>query len=431
MVRFIFIFFISTPGFAQFLNNPSFEGPRQAGIPPPYWKACNDFSTPDTQPGFWEINLPAAHGQTYISLFTRGEGGYINDGYTEAIGCPLSNSFDPKNCYMFSVDLAFFSKATYHGPFGEVVTYENPVTLQVWGGNAECGKEVLLFRSIPVTHQQWETYSFSITPERRLSYLILEAGYVNDQKKYGSILVDNIRIESYNIDLGPDQFLCQGTTVPLNVSIAGSLVQWNTGSTESTIIVNKSGIYSVNIQKEKCILSDTINLQYLEPINLELGSDTTICPGDTLQLNLEIPQGRYQWSTGSSFSTLAVTTNGNYHLTVSNGCDEAEDDIDVDVNKIGCCNLYAPNIFTPNEDYLNDFFETSSPSDFKEFNLSIYNRWGNIVYQSTEITHFWDGNTHGNQKAASGVYYWVSTITCSHKSRVLNNTFKGSITLIR
>jgi len=61
--------------FGQYLSNPSFEGPPGPSSPPPHWHPCNEFSTPDTQPGAWEITAPASDGETYMGMVTRGEGG--------------------------------------------------------------------------------------------------------------------------------------------------------------------------------------------------------------------------------------------------------------------------------------------------------------------------------------------------------------------
>ena len=400
------------------------------GIPPPSWKACNDYSTPDTQPGFWGINPPASHGNTYVSLFTRGLGGFINDGYAEGIGAPLLKPMEVNNCYNVSIDLAFFSKAIFIGTFGDIVTYENPVALNVWGGSTECGKDVLLYRSIPITHEDWKTYSFTINPEKPLVYLTLEASYVSDIN-YGSILVDNIRIESSSLDLGADKILCQGSDLILNVPIPGSSIQWNTGSTEPTIRITESGIYSVRVEKGGCILKDSIVVQYLEPLTVALGKDTTLCPGDILTLNVQTARGNYAWNTGATNPILTVTEEGTYHVTVKNGCEEAEDAIDVSFDEVRCCNLTAPNIFTPNGDSLNELFEITSESTLQQFNLTIYNRWGNIVFESEELKDFWDGTSAGERKAAAGVYYWIATISCTHKDFIFNNTYRGTITLVR
>ncbi len=72
----------------------------------------------------------------------------------------------------------------------------------------------------------------------------------------------------------------------------------------------------------------------------------------------------------------------------------------------------APNVFTPNNDGQNDFFEmiyTESNIDLNKFRLSVYNRWGNLILESTDKNISWDG-TINNQPISEGVYYYVIDI---------------------
>jgi gliding motility-associated-like protein len=68
--------------------------------------------------------------------------------------------------------------------------------------------------------------------------------------------------------------------------------------------------------------------------------------------------------------------------------------------------FFIPNTFTPNGDGINDLFTiiVSSPSAVKGF--KIFNRWGDIVYQTTDITMYWDG-LKDNTNVPVGVYYWI------------------------
>jgi hypothetical protein len=92
---------------AQFIDNPAFEGPPGRPQSPPAWSACNNFSTPDTQPGTWNVSLAHSDGQTYISLVTRGLNGEPKDDSREAIGIPFKKDFALGVTYKISVDLAY------------------------------------------------------------------------------------------------------------------------------------------------------------------------------------------------------------------------------------------------------------------------------------------------------------------------------------
>ena len=66
--------------------------------------------------------------------------------------------------------------------------------------------------------------------------------------------------------------------------------------------------------------------------------------------------------------------------------------------------FYIPNTFTPNGDGLNDTFGISGEA-IKDFNLQIFNRWGQLVFQSGNPNERWDGSFNGEQ-VPQGVYVY-------------------------
>jgi large repetitive protein len=92
-------------------------------------------------------------------------------------------------------------------------------------------------------------------------------------------------------------------------------------------------------------------------------------------------------------------------LTVTNqyGC---SDSISYMVVIDGIYTLYAPNAFSPNGDGINDIFYVSGDGfDAENFELSIYNRWGELIFSSETISTGWDG-MHNGQKVSGDVYVW-------------------------
>ncbi len=88
--------------------------------------------------------------------------------------------------------------------------------------------------------------------------------------------------------------------------------------------------------------------------------------------------------------------------------------------------IYYPNAFTPNADKINDFYVT--PSEYiKEYEISIYNRWGEKVFQTTDISKHWDGNYLG--EAAQQDAYAVIVVTTGVD--LVRRVHQGTITLIR
>lgn len=90
--------------------------------------------------------------------------------------------------------------------------------------------------------------------------------------------------------------------------------------------------------------------------------------------------------------------------------------------------LYVPSAFTPNDDGYNDLFKVYG-EDVAEFEIRIYNRWGEMLYTSYDMENGWDGRNKLNEKAApGGVYvYKISTI---HKNGLIGN-YEGTVVLLR
>jgi gliding motility-associated-like protein len=88
-----------------------------------------------------------------------------------------------------------------------------------------------------------------------------------------------------------------------------------------------------------------------------------------------------------------------------------------------------PNAFSPNDDGINDEFRIIGlpPENVTKYNLQIFNRWGQLVFTSTNILESWDGRMNG-QKCLEGLYCWAIYYEENNKIKVSN---KGSVMLIR
>ena len=89
--------------------------------------------------------------------------------------------------------------------------------------------------------------------------------------------------------------------------------------------------------------------------------------------------------------------------------------------------IFIPSAFTPNDDGANEFW---LPVTFlvKDMHVTIYNRWGNLVFETYDKELPWDGNFKGS-KAPQGVYYYFLTFT--NYSDNVEQIKKGSVALIR
>jgi gliding motility-associated-like protein len=124
------------------------------------------------------------------------------------------------------------------------------------------------------------------------------------------------------IDLGNDTTLCVGNTLLLDAAVAGASYLWNTGATTAVLSVSTAGVYSVNVLQGTCSVSDAIQVATTAAPTVDLGNDTTLCPGATLLLDASLPGSTYLWQDGSTANTFTVVQPAAYSVAVTdaNGC---------------------------------------------------------------------------------------------------------------
>lgn len=89
--------------------------------------------------------------------------------------------------------------------------------------------------------------------------------------------------------------------------------------------------------------------------------------------------------------------------------------------------IFAPNVFSPNGDGLNDLFQPTSNTSSFQWSIEVYNRWGQKVHDSKGLTIPWDGRTEAGQSCPEGSYYYILTYTSNCDS----GRSQGHVTLLR
>ncbi|MBK7936480.1 MAG: gliding motility-associated C-terminal domain-containing protein [Lewinellaceae bacterium] len=164
----------------------------------------------------------------------------------------------------------------------------------------------------------------------------------------------------------------------------------------------------------------------------DLGGDFLICPeepGDTLPALYPGAYSLYSWQDNSHVPVYTVVEGGLYWVRVmdENGCTAADS---LTVTEICPTRYYIPNVFSPNDDGENDYFEVYS-SDLISLKLSVFDRWGDLLFTSSNIDARWDGNYRG-KPVNPGVFIWVAQIEGYLKDgTVFNKTESGSVTVVR
>lgn len=235
---------------------------------------------------------------------------------------------------------------------------------------------------------------------------------VNDGKywvqvsNFACIGADTINIaflEKDDLTLGSDTTLCQGSSMQLKSAIIGAKYLWNTGSRDSAISVTQTGNYWLQTSVGDCSVTDTVQVTFLPPPSVNLGNDSMICEGDEWILDAKNPGAQYEWSTGEKTQQITVKKGATYWVKVIAGDCFATDTVTLHPCR---AKIIMPNAFTPhNNDSLNDHFRVFG-SDIFNGRLTITNRWGQIIFQTTDIYKGWDGKFRG-AKCPAGQYFWA------------------------
>ncbi len=246
-------------------------------------------------------------------------------------------------------------------------------------------------------------------------------------KSYDTIRVMNVWSNPVVV-LDDDPNLCIGSTRLLQ---PGNFIsyEWQDGSTNSSFVASDLGTYYVTVtDNNQCKGSDTVRITTLMPLPVGfLSSDTSICNYGNLVLKPSGDYKNYKWIDNSTSSSITITAPGIYWLQVTdvNNC-TGRDTIIVSPKEC-LTGFYIPNAFTPNQDGKNDFFKPFIGGIVKQYQFTIYNRWGQIVFTSKDLHRGWDGN-FGGIKQDGNVFVWMCTYQLDGLPA---KTEKGTVVLIR
>ena len=216
---------------------------------------------------------------------------------------------------------------------------------------------------------------------------------------------------------------------------------WNTGSQAALLTDLPPGNYSVTVNNEDGCTETYSSV--IEEAEVYFLTSNITQPSFTTGGNIELsPQGgtppfQFEWSNGSTTPTQTNLAIGTIDVTVTdnNNCQtiasfELEDPLqDKDILD----NIFIPNIFSPNNDGINDLFRIYTSAEglislIKTF--KVFDRWGAQVYDSPELAfseiQFWDGKTN-SAPAKTGTYVYVIVLE-TYTGELLQ--FNGSINLV-
>lgn len=301
----------------------------------------------------------------------------------------------------------------------------------VWLGNdtSFCqGGAVTLLAGIGYTQYSWSTgaTTTSITATQAGLYWVkaldINGCYAKDTLKIIQVYTNP------KPNLGANFSICLAENKILDAG-SYSTYLWSTGATGRFITVNNPGNYWVHvIDNNNCMGADSIILTGILPLpsNFLIPVDS-ICRNEKLTISSLVNYNTYLWSTGSTSSTVQVTSPGQYILTVQDNNSCTGKDTILVVAKTCTRAVYIPNAFTPNNDVNNDIFRAKVYGNLISFRLEVFNRYGQLVFITNDALQGWDGNYKGKPQPVS-TYTWLCLYQFAGR---MFTEEKGTVILIR
>jgi gliding motility-associated-like protein len=223
---------------------------------------------------------------------------------------------------------------------------------------------------------------------------------------------------------GLDTTICQGESIQLHGAGSG-IPSWNPSPylSDENILdpvaggMNQSTTFVLTITETAsiygCYNIDSVTINLYPSMGLGVTRDTFVINGNSLQLEVTGgPFEGYRWEPATGLDNTTVpdpvatpVVPTVYYVFALNehGCEEV-DSVFIDVLE----DIIAYNVFTPNGDGINDYFEIKNAERFPEMLVEVYSRWGDQLFSTVgyDSGNQWDGTARGKEVPV-GTYYYI------------------------
>ena len=214
-------------------------------------------------------------------------------------------------------------------------------------------------------------------------------------------------------------------TNPLGETHEGA--EWDLGQLSS----RDAGEYVVRASDGgTCEVSQSVNLVVYPNPHVSLNMQDTLCTDKEVMLNAGAGFASYTWQDGSAEPQYLATSEGLYWVTVTdnNGC-QASDSV-----LLKQCELLIvmPNVFSPNGDGVNDeFLPRYNPDMPVTFQMYIFNKWGEQVFSTSDISKGWDGRYKGAE-CPQDMYTWTIIFSAPENYKFMQKSPQsGNVMLLK
>ena len=200
--------------------------------------------------------------------------------------------------------------------------------------------------------------------------------------------------------------------------------------------MTEPGVYTVTIDNDFCFTTQSAEIGVfplpINPFGMEPIVSCLAYPPYGVTILADNPDAFFAWNTGETTQQIFAAAEGYYSVTITTpfGC---EGTITQGIESVCPGVIYVPNSFTPNSDGINDYWSISG-DNIERLEVSLFNRWGEVFYQSDAIDFKWMGQRRdGEHYAEAGTYPYLSKVQLRDElGRVTDEQeLRGFVTLVR
>ena len=278
---------------------------------------------------------------------------------------------------------------------------------------------------------EWNSYSGSLVATSNSIVIICSEGRFDGYIAYDGFYLGKNQPDNFLEVKAPDSVaLCGTGDASFRVqSAAGLSYQWQSGlgytwddvsdgggvsgsHTNTLFVSNVTAAlnnmqYRCRVTSSCCTTLSAPALLLVAPLPnpvLKINADVPdICESTSITITTDSGYKNYLWNNNSNNMSLTVNQPGVYwvEVTDSNNCKGRDS-----INILSCEKVFFPNAFTPNNDGLNDVFKPTIFGALADYKLNIYNRFGQLIFQTSDPSKGWNGTLSGIPQLG-GVYVWI------------------------
>ncbi|HRO98460.1 MAG TPA: PKD domain-containing protein [Flavobacteriales bacterium] len=251
-----------------------------------------------------------------------------------------------------------------------------------------------------------------------------------------AIQVDPIPSAAFTVHLNP----CDSTASFANTSLFANSYSWDFGNGETSTSVSPIVHFAPMSYDITLIASNACgvdieqqNISFDPVLPIQLVGPSIICSDKPVTFHIAYAgTGLHDihWSTGDTTASITTSTldGDSIHVTAldNNGCPLQSSFLVSHTGMGGLGTAYVPNVFSPNKDGINDYFAAVIPDGF--VSMTIFNRWGNEIYETTDINKPWRGDFKGSP-VPDGTYVYI--VKWNDKCTNTPASITGHVTLLR